>query len=276
MYLDVRRLLVLALIVVVALMIVVPPMIALGLVFALILIALRRAIVVLLAVATLLTIMTLLPIVALLPVLTLLAIVTLLPVLTLLAIVTLLPVLTLLAIVTLLAVVALLLLRLFALAVHHVRIAWRLLMLRPWLALQRLALSVHHAKIVLRVLKEILGGDAVARRLRLTGQRQITLEYLVGVAANFDVRTVAVEGLRPMRWTRPSILVVLIRIAAAIAAARSLLWSHVTCLIAVEPIGSSSGRMPGTHPLVLQSDPLCGASQPRHAINVSSAGYMPS
>jgi hypothetical protein len=79
-----------------------------------------------------------------------------------------------------------------------------------------------------------------------------------------------------MRWTRPSILVVLIRIAAAIAAARSLLWSHVTCLVAVDPIGSSSGRMPGTHPLVLQSDPLCGASQPRHAINVSSAGYMPS
>jgi hypothetical protein len=165
-----------------------------------------------------------------------------------------------------LAVVALMLLvRLLAVAVGHVGIVRRLLMLRPWLALEALALGIHHPEIMFRVLKKIFRSDAIAGRLRLARQRQIALEHLIGVAANFDVGTVAVEGLRPVRRARSPVLVVMIRIAAAIAAARSLLWSHVTCLVAVGPIGSSSGRRLGTHPLVLRSDPLCGASKPVNA-----------
>lgn len=191
-----------------------------------------------------------------------------------LAIVTLRAVIALLAIVTLVLFVGLL-----ALAVHHLGIARRLLMLRTRLTLEALALSVHHPEIVLGMLKEILGGDTIAGGLRLARQRQITLKNLIGIAANFDVGTVAVEGLRPVLRARPTtttVRIVVIGIAAAVAAARSLLWSHVTCLVAVEPIGSLSGRMLGTHPLVLRSDPLCGAFRPRDAINVSPAGCAPS
>jgi hypothetical protein len=155
-----------------------------------------------------------------------------------------------------------LLLRLLAFAVDHFAIG-RQLLLRSRLTLEPLALRIHHPEIMLRVLKEIFGGDAVTRRLRLASERLIALEHLIGVAADFDARTVAVEGLRPLRRTRASVgIVVMIRVAAAIAAARSLLWSHVTCLVAVDPIGPSSSRMPGTHPLVLRSDSSCGAIEP--------------
>jgi hypothetical protein len=184
--------------------------------------------------------------------------------------VTLLPIVALLIVTLLivtLAVVALMLLGLLivgllivlgltAFAVGHLRVARGLLVLRARLILDPLALYVHHAEIVLGVLEEILGGDPISRRLRLARQRQIAFEHLIGVAADFDIGTVAVEGLRPMRWTGAAAtsaaaieVVVVIWIAAAVAAAPSLLWSHDTCLVAVNPVGPSSTRMLGTHPL---------------------------
>src|SRR5580700_2900370 len=164
-------------------------------------------------------------------------------------------------IVVLTIVALMLLLRLLALAVDHFVIG-RHLLLRPRLSLEPVALRVHHPEIMLGVLIEILRGNAVARRLRLAGQRLIALEHLIGVAADFDAGAVAVEGLRPLRRPRPAVLVVvLIRVAAAIAAARSLLWSHDTCLVAVNPVGPSSARMLGTDPLWC-CDPTSYAARP--------------
>jgi hypothetical protein len=104
-------------------------------------------------------------------------------------------------------------------------------------------------------------------RLRLAGQRQIALEHLIGVAADFYAGAVAVEGLRPLWRTRAPppplvLIIVVIRIAAAIAAARSLLWSHDTCLVAVDPVGPSSARRPGTSPLVLDPSSYAALSNP--------------
>ena len=66
---------------------------------------------------------------------------------------------------------------------------------------------------MLGVLIEIFRRDPVAAGLRLPRERDITLEYLIGVAANFYVRPIAVESLHPMRQARP--VVVTRRTAAA-------------------------------------------------------------
>src|SRR4029077_17562587 len=83
-------------------------------------------------------------------------------------------------------------------------------------------------------LVQILRRDPVAARLSLAGERNVALEHLIGVAANLDARTVALEGLRAVRGARPTVVVVL-RHAAAVTAARSILlsWPHDTCLIAM-------------------------------------------
>ena len=60
------------------------------------------------------------------------------------------------------------------------------------------AARVGDAEIVLGVLIEIFRRDAVAARRSFTRKRDISFEYLVGAAADFDVRTVAVEGLIPL------------------------------------------------------------------------------
>ena len=66
-----------------------------------------------------------------------------------------------------------------------------------------LALGIHDAKIVLGVLIEIFRRDAIAARLGFAGQGNIALEDLIGVAANFYVRTVAVESLHAVGQARP-------------------------------------------------------------------------
>jgi hypothetical protein len=51
---------------------------------------------------------------------------------------------------------------------------------------------------MLGVLIETFRRDTVAARRSFTRQRDISFEYLVGAAADFDVGTVAVEGLIPL------------------------------------------------------------------------------
>ncbi len=51
---------------------------------------------------------------------------------------------------------------------------------------------------MLSVLIEIFCRDAVAARRSFTRKRDMSFEYLMGAAADFDVGTVAVEGLIPL------------------------------------------------------------------------------
>jgi hypothetical protein len=60
---------------------------------------------------------------------------------------------------------------------------------------------------MLGVLIEVFRRDPVAAGLRLPRQRDITFEYLIGVAANFHARPVAVEGLDAMRQARSVVVV---------------------------------------------------------------------
>jgi len=55
---------------------------------------------------------------------------------------------------------------------------------------------------VLGVLIEIFRRDAVAARRSFARKRDISFEYLVGTAADFDVGTVAIEGLIPLGRSR--------------------------------------------------------------------------
>lgn len=78
-----------------------------------------------------------------------------------------------------------------------------------------LAISAHDTKVMLCMLEKILGSDSIAARRRLTRQCYISLENLIGVPTNFDVRAVAFESLNPVRHT----LSVMVRNIPIIAAA---------------------------------------------------------
>ena len=80
---------------------------------------------------------------------------------------------------------------------------------RPLLQSLAFAIRLHDAEVMLRMLIEILGGDPVARGRGLARERDVALEHLIGVATDFDARTVAVEGLVPMRRPWSTIVVVL-------------------------------------------------------------------
>ena len=82
-----------------------------------------------------------------------------------------------------------------------------------------LARQIHHPEIMLGVLIEVFRRDPVAAGLRLPRERDITLEYLVSVAANFYVRPIAVESLHAMRQARPVVVVMRAAATAPIAAA---------------------------------------------------------
>ena len=77
------------------------------------------------------------------------------------------------------------------------------------------------AKIVLRMLVEIFGGNSIATRCRFVCQGEVTLEYLVGAAADLDVGPVAVECLIGLRVSR----LLSKRAICVKAAARPLIWS---------------------------------------------------
>src|SRR5260370_23496553 len=68
-----------------------------------------------------------------------------------------------------------------------------------------LALRVHDAEIVLGVLIEVFRRDPVAAGLRLPRHRDVSLEDLIGVAADFYIGPVAVEGLDAFRQARPGV-----------------------------------------------------------------------
>jgi hypothetical protein len=104
-------------------------------------------------------------------------------------------------------------------------------------ALAEAAHRLDHAEIVIGVLPVGLRQDAVTRRRRLAGQRLVLVEHLVGVAADPDVGSAAVEELVAIGRTIGIVMLRLVVVAAATAtaaaatiatAARSLtiVWSH--------------------------------------------------
>jgi hypothetical protein len=108
--------------------------------------------------------------------------------------------------------------------------AWRCPALRVGLAVR-----IHNAEIVFRVLIQIFRCDPVSACRRLTSERDIAFEDLVRIAADLNVRTVAVKRLNPMRHPRT----VMVLVGPIVATARAFVWSwsHDTCLIAVDYIG---------------------------------------
>jgi hypothetical protein len=105
---------------------------------------------------------------------------------------------------------------------------------------------------VLGVLKEIFRSNPVAADCRFPGEGNVTLKYLIGAAADFEVGAVAVEGLISLRcsllrWKWP---------LAGKAPALALIWSHFfltswdgsctarsgSAIAIIEPFGSRSQR----------------------------------
>lgn len=68
------------------------------------------------------------------------------------------------------------------------------------------ALGIHYAEVMLGMLIQILRRDTVAAGLRLTSQRDIALEHLIGATANFNAWAVAVEDLLAVRLSRSVML----------------------------------------------------------------------
>src|SRR5690606_28077904 len=89
-----------------------------------------------------------------------------------------------------------------------------LLLLLRVVAVVFLAHLVDEALVVLRMLQIAFGLHAVARRHRVTRERDILFVYLERIAANADIRTVAVEGLHARIGT-PAASVVIVPVAAA-------------------------------------------------------------
>ena len=90
-----------------------------------------------------------------------------------------------------------------------------------FIVLIALAARVIDAKIVLRMLVEILGGNSIVARCRFACQGDVSLEYLVGAAADLDVGPVAVECLIVLRDSR----LLSKRAICVEATARPLIWS---------------------------------------------------
>ena len=89
--------------------------------------------------------------------------------------------------------------------------------------------SVHNPKIMLGMLIKVLCGDSIATRRRLPCEGNVTFEDLMRAASDFDVRTVTIEGLTPVRYLLP-ITVGSIAVIATIWSA-GLSCSHDTCCI---------------------------------------------
>src|SRR6185437_9174581 len=96
-------------------------------------------------------------------------------------------------------------------------------------------IGIHDPEIMFRVLIEVFRGDSIARRPSLARQGDIAFEDLVGVAPDFDARTIAVERLDPVRHPRTIVLVVVRMIAVVVPASVPLVlpWPHDTFEIAI-------------------------------------------
>lgn len=79
-----------------------------------------------------------------------------------------------------------------------------------------IAIGIHDTEIVLGMLIEILGGNPISRRCGLACERDVTLENLVRIAADFNARAAAFEYLHPMWWPRPVALLLLMMTAATV------------------------------------------------------------
>src|SRR5262249_43973744 len=102
-----------------------------------------------------------------------------------------------------------------------------------------ISVCVHNTEIMFCVLIQVFGGNSVTTCRGLARKCDIALENLVGVTADLYVRTVAVEGLDPVRHART----IIVRAVSVVSTARALVWSwsHDTCLIAVDTVGPLSG-----------------------------------
>ena len=78
--------------------------------------------------------------------------------------------------------------------------------------------SVHNPKIMLRMLIKVLCGDTIATRRRLPREGNVAFEYLMSGAADFNVRTITIEGLTSARYLLP-ITVGIITVIATIRSA---------------------------------------------------------
>src|SRR5689334_5715249 len=115
------------------------------------------------------------------------------------------------------------------------------------------------------VLIQVFGGNSVTACRSLACKRDVALENLVGVTADLYVRTVAVEGLDPVRHARTIVM----RAVSVVSTARALVWSwsHDTCLIAGGHCRTavrrerSPGRYSGGFGQVFAA--VCTASGPR-------------
>jgi len=92
--------------------------------------------------------------------------------------------------------------------------------------LRAFAVRIHDAEIMLRMLVQVFRRDPVARRSGFPGERHIPLEHLIGISANLEAWTVAVEGLGTMWGTRTSAAVV-----TAAASASSSATIHVAGIV---------------------------------------------
>lgn len=118
-------------------------------------------------------------------------------------------------------VAAILMLAVVGLHLARILALRRVLMLLPLSVAVPLALSVHllllllmlllalvlsaradHTIIVFGMLVEILRGDPIACGTRIARQREIFFQDLIGVAANADIGTAAVERLGTLRHMR--------------------------------------------------------------------------
>lgn len=75
---------------------------------------------------------------------------------------------------------------------------------------------------MLGVLMEIFRRYGVAADRRFPGEGDVTLEYLISTAADFEVGAIAVEGLISLR----SSMLLLEWPLAVKAPTRALIWSH--------------------------------------------------
>ena len=124
---------------------------------------------------------------------------------------------------------------LLALLLRLLLLAFGAFTFAPVVALDEAAHRLDHAIIVIGILPIGLGLDAIAGRSRLTRERLIFVEDLMGIAPHPDVRPAAVEDLvsigRTIRVVRMMLLMVLMTAAtttttAAPAGPLPIVWSH--------------------------------------------------
>ena len=56
-------------------------------------------------------------------------------------------------------------------------------------------LAIYYAKVMIRMLVIIFGHSVIARRVGVTGHRQVFFVHLMGISANADARSIAVKCL---------------------------------------------------------------------------------